>query len=523
MKKLPLGLQTFRKLIKQDCVYVDKTRDILELIQSGTYFFLSRPRRFGKSLLVSTLYEIFSGNQELFQGLHIYDKIEWKPHPVIHLDLSLISKENEEQLKQSLMYVVESIASEHHIKLGIQKYNMAFRELIIKLSEAYQQQVVVLIDEYDKPIIDLLENVDAAHKNREVLKKFYGILKGCDPYLRFVFLTGVSKFARVSIFSGLNNLKDITLTPQFAMITGYTQEELERDFDAHLAVVSETSRMSQEELLELIKFWYNGYSWDGKRTLYNPFSILNFFMDQDFGNYWFASGTPTFLLKKIREQQIDITGLEKQTLGVQSLDSYDIERLETYALLFQTGYLTIKGIKRARMGARSYILSYPNFEVRESLLTYLCADFTAASVAKIQPLHEQMFTYLEQEDLEAFIQMMQSLFSDIPYPLHISEEAYYHSLFYMIMKLMGAEVNAEVLTDKGRVDAVLECDDRIYVIECKYGESGRKVETLTRNALRQIHAKKYYEPFLKKGKKILLLGIGFVEKTLGYQIEALKE
>jgi hypothetical protein len=241
----------------------------------------------------------------------------------------------------------------------------------------------------------------------------------------------------------------------------------------------------------------------------------------EFSNYWFASGTPTFLIKKIREQDVDITELEQQTLGLQGFDSYDIEHLETFPLLFQTGYVTIKDVKKSRRGSKSYILSYPNFEVQESLITYLLADFTGESIPKIQPLHEQMFSYLEAENIDAFIQMMQSLFAGIPFPLHLREEAYYHSLFYMILKLLGAEISVEIVTDKGRIDGVLECDERIYIIECKYGESEQKMDILTQNAIRQIHEKKYYEPFLSSGKKILLLGIGFIEKTLGYQVEIL--
>lgn len=380
----------------------------------------------------------------------------------------------------------------------------------------------MLIDEYDKPIIDHIDDIEIARKNREVLKDFYGVLKYSDQYLRFVFLTGVSKFSKVSIFSGLNNLEDITIDTRFATIAGITQEELETYFVERLSKLQNQEKLSREELFEQIRTWYNGYSWDGVTHVYNPFSLLNLFAKLEFSNYWFASGTPTFLVKKIREQQIDVTELEHQMVGLQGFDSYDLEYLETYPLLFQTGYVTIKDIKTSRQRSKSYILSYPNFEVQESLLTYLLADFTSESVPKIQPLHEQMFEYLNSENIEACMQMMQSLFAGIPFPLHIREEAYYHSLFYMILKLLGAKISAEVVTDKGRIDGVLECDERIYIIECKYGEPGRTIETLTPNVLRQVHEKQYYEPFLNSGKKIVLLGIGFIDKTLGYQVETLK-
>ncbi len=519
MKKLPIGIQTFSEIILGNYLYIDKTQAILNVISLGKYFFISRPRRFGKSLLVSTLYEIFSGNRELFQGLYIYDKIEWKPHPVIHIDLSLIPRENETQLREGLLYFVQKAASQHQLTLNTQQYDLAFQELIVKLGEKYQEKVVVLIDEYDKPLLDRIDNLELAHKNRDVLKNFYGVLKGSDQHLRFVFITGVSKFARVSIFSGLNNLDDITVDARFATIAGLTQDEVENAFPEYLAKFQQHAGYSGEELLELIRFWYNGYSWDGVTRLYNPFSLLNLFAKMEFRNYWFATGTPTFLIKKFREQQIDISTLEQQRLGLPAFDTYDIEHLEMAALLFQTGYLSIKGFKKARHGAKTYILSYPNFEVQESLLTYLLSDFSGEPAPKVQPLHEEMYMYLEEEKLDAFIQLMQTLISGIPYPLHIKEEAYYHSLFYMILKLLGADVDAEVLTDKGRIDGVLEYDDRIYIIECKYGKPGRKMETITQTAIRQIYEKKYYEPFLKSGKKIVLLGIGFVDKTLGYQVE----
>jgi hypothetical protein len=522
MKKLPIGIQTFKKIVQENCVYIDKTPQILKLVQSGDYFFLSRPRRFGKSLLVSTLYEIFSGNKDLFKGLFIYDKIDWKSYPVIHLDLSLIPRDTEKRLKQGLFDVVESIAAQHQIELGTKEYDTAFRDVIAKLAEKYQGKVVVLIDEYDKPIIDLIDNIETARKNREILRNFYGILKGSDPFLRFVFLTGVSKFSKVSIFSGLNNLEDITIDSRFSTIAGLTQDEIETYFSEYMTRFQEHEGRSQEELFKDIQFWYNGYSWDGQTRVYNPFSILHVFAKMEFQNYWFASGTPTFLIKKVREQHLDIAELEQQTLGLQSFDSYDIEHLEAYPLLFQTGYLTITAVKRSRRGSKNYILSFPNFEVQESLLTYLLADFAGKPVPKIQPLYERMLDALDAEQIEEFITIMQSLFSGIPFPLHIDQESYYHSLFYMILKLMGANIDVEVLTDKGRIDGVLEFDQKIYVIECKYGEPGRKMETLTSNALQQIHTKKYYEPFLHSGKKVLLLGVGFVEKEIGYQTEILK-
>lgn len=524
MKKLPVGLQTFSTLIQEDYLYVDKTRDIYTLLSSGKAFFLSRPRRFGKSLLLSTLHAIFDGRQELFEGLYIYDKLEWQAHPVLHLDFLLIPHDSEARLLYGLRETLKTLAAAHQVEIDPQEYDLALYQLIVKLAEKYQRQVVVLVDEYDKPLIDLLDNPDAAEANRNILRNFYGVLKGCEEYLRLVFLTGVSKFSRVSIFSGLNNLDDITLDPQFSAIVGITQAELESYFADYLSRIQESKKLSQEELFADIRFWYNGYSWDGSTTLYNPFSLLNFFKKQQFQNYWFATGTPTFLLNMIREQQFDVSTLEQEVLALETLESYDIHSLHLTSLLFQTGYITVKEIKRTRRRALRYILSYPNFEVEESLLRYLLADFVGQlDPNTVAPLYDQMLERLEAEQVEEFLTLLRSLFASIPYPLHLPEEAYYHSLFYMILKLLGAAINAEVMTDKGRVDGVLECDECLYIIECKYGRPGTSLDTLTQQALAQIHARKYYEPYLNCGKKLLLLGIGFLEKQLGYALEEFQE
>ena len=523
MKKLPIGVQTFSDIIHEDYLYVDKTREIYNVLSSGKYFFLSRPRRFGKSLLISTLHEIFAGNQELFKGLYIYDKIDWQSRPVIHLDFLLIPHDTEDRLLYGLRETIKTIVEAHQLHLEMQEYDLAFQQLIMKLAEKYQQKVVVLVDEYDKPLIDAIEKPDIAQANRDILRNFYGVLKGCDPYLRLVFLTGVSKFSRVSIFSGLNNLDDITLEPQFATITGITQEELESYFADYLTLLQQSKKLSKDDFLDRIRFWYNGYSWDGSTLVYNPFSLLNFFKKQQFQNYWFATGTPTFLIQAMRAQKFDVTTLEQKTLTLETLESYDIHTLHLTSLLFQTGYITIKAVKEVRHGALRYILSYPNFEVEESLLRYLLADFAGNPDANtIPPLYDRMLDHLEAGQIEEFLTVMRSVFASIPYPLHLPEEAYYHSLFYIILKLLGADINAEVMTDKGRVDGVLEFDDRIYIIECKYGQPGTTSETLTNQAIQQIHAKKYYEPFLDSGKKLLLMGIGFLEKQLAYQLEELK-
>ena len=519
MKKLPLAIQTFSEIIKDGYLYVDKTQQIAELIQSK-YVFLSRPRRFGKSLLVSTLSEIFSGNQALFQGLYIYDKIEWQAHPVILIDFNSISYSDEEVFRASLLSLLDEVAAEYEIVFSKTFVKDRFAELIKKIYEKTQQKVVVLIDEYDKPIVDHIDEIKKATKNRKILQEFFGVLKSSDAFLRFVFLTGVSKFSRVSIFSELNNLRDITFSKQFATMFGYTQDELESYFGQHIQSLCFELGLKKPYLLAQIKHWYNGYSWNGKDRVYNPFSILNLFTEQQFDNYWFASGTPTFLMKLIKKTTLDVTVFENQKVSKILFDSYNLENLNVFALLFQTGYLTITEIdKKAR--TLQYVLNYPNFEVKEAFITYLFESFTNNGLEEIQPAAENLRTYLEEENLDGFMNIIRALFAKIPYPLHIEKEAYYHSLFYMILVLMGVEIDLEVLTDKGRIDGVLAFSDKIYLIEFKYGKAGSKIDSLAQKALKQIKDKNYGERFLNDKRPRIYLGVGFAGKEMGYKIKTL--
>lgn len=365
MKKLPIGIQTFSELIEENYLYVDKTKDIYRLFsEGGKYFFISRPRRFGKSLLVSTLKEIFSGNKDLFKGLWLYDQIDWQSYPVIVIDFTKINYETPQKLAASLKRFLDDIAEDRGLKLDKKKnYKESFLELIKELSA--KGRVVVLIDEYDKPIIEFVDKQDTAKQNRDILKAFYEVLKAADEYLKFVFITGVSKFSKVSIFSGLNNLNDITLDEHFSTLLGYTHEEFLHYFKDRLKDDRETD----------IKRWYNGYSWDGKDFLYNPLSILLYFDKGKFGNFWFSTGTPTFLIKYIKDHKIDVKRIEDYETNKFLFDSFDIDRINIFSLLFQTGYLTIKEIKEVSPTQSIYRLSYPNEEVRESFLQYIAVGF----------------------------------------------------------------------------------------------------------------------------------------------------
>lgn len=516
MKLLPIGMQTFSDLIQGNYIYVDKTKDIYQLLVSGgKYYFLSRPRRFGKSLLLSTLYEIFSGNKELFKGLWIYDKIEWKSYPVIHIDFTAIAYDTPDLLKVSLQETLDQIGNAHNIELKTVNYKTRFGELIKKLAE--KEKTVLLIDEYDKPITDFIDQPETANKNRDILRTFYETIKAADKYIKFVFITGVSKFSKVSVFSGLNNLEDITMDENYGAMLGYSQTELFQYFGDRLEQLTEEKKDNRTALVEDIKNWYNGYSWDGRHIMYNPFSILNFFKKKAFGNYWFESGSPTFMIKLVHRYHIDVRQFENYKAGEEIFASFEIDRLHVVSLLFQAGYLTIKEIQPVNRRKKFYILSYPNLEVKEAFLEYLLSDFSSQFADEISVIIENLKESLEKAEIENFIKTLQSVFARIPYDIFIDDrESYYQTVIYIILKLIGIGIQTELETNLGRIDAVIETKNHIYVLEFKLGTAEA--------ALTQIKERKYYERYLNSPKTIQLVGVGFdVEnKNIGaYQIEIL--
>lgn len=503
MKNLPLSIQTFRDFIDEDYIYVDKTKQIHDLFATGgRYCFLSRPRRFGKSLLISTLAEIFSGNKELFKGLWIYDKIEWTQYPVIHLDLSKVTFKTPEMLENALDIRVEKIAADYNVQLDHGLFlKEKFGQLLEKLSQ--KQKVVILVDEYDKPITEHMEagEIEKAISNRKVLKNFFGVIKGSDAFIRFVFITGVSKFSRVSIFSDLNNVRDITLSKQFAVLVGYTEAELMHYFEPYMTHLADEAGMSKKELANEIRHWYNGYSWDGENFVYNPFSILNLFTENRFRNFWFTSGTPTFLIQLIRRNKSEIREFENTAVESYTFDSYEIENMNIEALLFQTGYLTIKKVT-IEDREETYHLSYPNKEVRDSFLTYLLGEFSQKDMSFSSRFLKRINELVKAGDMDGFIREIKTLFAAIPYHIFIGDrEAYYHSIIYLILKLSGADVRCKVPTNTGRIDAVLETGNKIYIMEFKLGSE--------HEALEQIKKMKYYEKYLGSGKEVFLVGLGF--------------
>jgi hypothetical protein len=505
MKKLGIGIQEFSEFKKNNLIYVDKTENIHKLVTSSKYYFLSRPRRFGKSLLVNTMKELFLGNRDLFEGTWIYDNWDWEEtNPVIHIDFTSMDYKNL-GLDVALGKELDKIAFQKGIEYTTsQTYAEKFSALIEKLG--VENRVAILIDEYDKPIIDFLEKPQrvTAEENRQILKTLYSCLKNRDQYIRLLFITGVSKFSRVSIFSELNNLHDITTAEKYSGITGYTLKEIRDNYFQYLNPIMEKYNLDEERFFNTIKLWYNGYSWDAENFLYNPFSILSFLDLQVFDNYWFKSGTPTFLTKLIREQKIDIAKYDDSFIvTAHSFDTYEIDRIALPTLLFQTGYLTIKEkIINPKNMATSYRLAYPNMEVRDSFYEYLIAEYTGIRETSTYELSKSFKTALEEDNTDEFILNLKSLFASIPYDIFIEErEAYYHSVIYLVLRLLGAQTDVEVETNRGRVDAVVFTEKFIHVMEFKMGSA--------EEAIAQIEEKKYYEKYLSDGREIILLGVAF--------------
>ena len=500
LKPLPVGVQSFRDLIQGGYLYVDKTRLIYELIRySKGVYFLARPRRFGKSLLISTLSEIFAGNRELFRGLWLYDSpYTWQTHPVIRIDFSRISVRSVAQLADAIDYYLTEIAETHGLALRGFDYQSRFDSLIRQLGQ--QGKAVILIDEYDKPIIDNIGDTDEAKRILDALKGFYTVIKALDEDIRFVFLTGISRFTRVGVFSGLNNLDDLSMTNQFSALLGITQEELERFFAAHLQTFTETSGLSAMELIEQIRFWYNGFRFSSAgEAVYNPFALLRLFKNQEFRNYWFESGTPTFLIKLIQERNYAIERIGQQRLNEAALSAYDIENLQITPLLFQTGYLSIREYDPE---TRLYTLNYPNYEVEDAFLNHLLGSLSPVTTSDSADALWQLTSALRANDLTRFFQVLTVFFAQIDYTLHIKQERYYQTIFYLIFKLIGLRIAAEVNTERGRIDAVVELDADIYLFEFKLGGNARA-------ALEQIKERGYALRYADRGKRVHLVGVNF--------------
>ena len=526
MKKLPIGISTFSEIIKNDYIYVDKTQNIYEMINRGKTYFLSRPRRFGKSLLVSTLEELFEGNKDLFEGLYIYDKWEWEEkYPVIHLDFTNFNFDTPERLELSINTILEDIAEENNLKLvDNDLYSYRFTTLIKKIYEKTKQKVVVLIDEYDKPITDHISEKETLKANQLILRSFYNVLKGSDKYIKFIFITGVSKFANISLFSSLNNLDDITLNRNFACICGYTHQELKNNFKSYLIDLKEELSLSCEETTQKINYWYDGYSWDGKNYVYNPFSTLKLFSSKEFSDYWFDTATPEFLINVLKTSN-DYKEVLKPIIVKQSrFKTFDYNNIDPISIFFQTGYLTIVE-KMIINDIIHYKLEFPNFEVESSLLDHLI-DLNI-SEEKTRLRKERIISYIENEDNENFQKEMKAFLSGIPNRIHIEQEYYYQSIFLAWLNALGFVAEGETPTNIGFTDIVLKEEDFVVIAEFKFSKINpntdlptKSYEIMLKKAMEQIKTRKYYEKYIDK--KIIAIAIAFAGKQLQTQIERIE-
>ncbi len=501
MKTLPIGIQTFQKIRdkKENYIYIDKTDLALELVNSSGYYFLSRPRRFGKSLFLDTLKNIFEGQKEFFEGLYIYDKWDWETtYPVIKISFGAGVTQSVEELDQTILYLINE--NQKRLKLECDykdSVKNCFLDLIEKAYEKYHQKVVILIDEYDKPILDNITDKELSKAIRNRLKNIYSIIKESDQYLKFVFLTGVSKFSKVSLFSGLNNLEDISLNPNYATICGYRHEDIKEHFKEWLDDID----------MDELKKWYNGYNFLGE-GVYNPFDILLFFSrNKIYSNYWFETGNPSFLIDVLKEKQFFLPNLEDMKVNESNLSSFDIDYIKIETLLFQTGYLTIKEVKQ-RFNQRVYHLSYPNLEVKTALNEHIFEFLLTDNTLDKTPI----FDAIEFKDIKKFESAIRQLFAMLPNDSYRKNqmqnyEGYYANVIYAYFAGLGIEFIAEDVTNLGRIDLTIATPDmsQVYIIEFKVVENKNQ----DAKALEQIKEKKYYEKYMEKAKEITLIGIEF--------------
>ncbi|MDR0912788.1 MAG: ATP-binding protein [Methanobrevibacter sp.] len=517
MSLLPTGNPSFKKMIENDYIYVDKTKYIYDLITNETSCFLSRPRRFGKSLLIGTMYELFSGNKDLFKGLDIenlYD--DWDiSYPIILLDFMNISLKNSSNLKKSLNLFLDKIADNFNIILeDTDLIEVKFADLLEKIHIKTGNEVVILIDEYDRPVLDTMHDKNLSKMNLELIADFYGVIKSNNQHIRFVFMTGVSKFSKTSIFSGLNSITDISLDNKYSTICGYTNDELLNSFDDYIIDVSEFNDMSKEEFLNEIRLNYDGYSWDGINFVYNPYSILHCFKRQTIDNYWFETGTPTFLIDLIKKEKKTDLIINTTSTNSSPYSNFSLKKLNLKNVLVQTGYLTIKKIIRKKGKIENYVLDIPNKEVEESLFDNLVSEYTEYPIDELDDIIADIYNNFKNKDNEGLNINLTTLFSNITYHQHkdLKNEAYWHSMFSFLFKLLGFNVISERVTNIGRVDAVIDEKEFTCICEVKYGDDKTNDE-LIEEAINQIYEKKYYEPYLRKNN-IFLVGIGFSNRTV---------
>ena len=525
-RKLPIGIQSFEKLRRDEYLYIDKTPFIWKLVQTSSPYFLSRPRRFGKSLFLSTLAAYFLGQKELFKGLYLEkaeeeqavleNRTAWQEYPVFYLDFNIGQYLESEALSERLDSLLQEQESLYGILVAKEEESFYASRFERLLKATYQQtgkQVVILVDEYDKPLLQTMVVNEALNEQyRNELKAFYSVIKTCDEYIRFAFLTGVTKFSKISIFSDLNNLRDISLEKHYAGICGMSQKELEANFQPEIQVLADSQDLTYQETLTALQQWYDGYCFaPAGEGMYNPFSLLNAFAKERFGSYWFETGTPTFLVNYLKEAHYFIPDLDGQVVLTESeLQTYRAIAQEPFPILFQSGYLTIKEyIKEARL----YRLGFPNDEVRYGFLENLLPAYTVVPFGETGKSVWQFVEDVRKGNVNGFMERMQSLIAGVSYDNFSNKELKlreqnYQTAVYLIFKLMGQFVQTEVHCSMGRADCVVITIDTVYIFEFKLSGNGS-----AEDALKQIKENAYAAKYKTDGKKIVLIGAGFEEAT----------
>ena len=505
---MPIGIQTFREVREEDCYYVDKTGYVERLLQEGKHYFLSRPRRFGKSLFLDTLKELFEGSEELFEGLHIHAHHDWSQrHPVVRLSFGGGSFTGPDMLEANVME--QLAAAERRLEVESEYLTAAgrFAYLLEALHRQTGQRVAVLVDECDKPILDVLEDREVARANRDYLRGLYGVIKDNDAHVRFTFLTGISKFSKVNLFSQLNNLTDITLDPAYSSICGYTERDLDTVFAPEMAALDR----------EQVRDWYNGYSWRGAERVYNPYDVLLLLRRGEFAAHWFETGTPAFLVDKLFERRVSSVSLDDMVSTAELLSAFDVggrsaaDHIGTEALLFQTGYLTIAAEERLG-GMALYRLRYPNREVRQSLnrvlLRRLVQDSDRQTANSIR-----LARLLEAHDCAGLQELFHAFFASIPYQWYTNNdiadyEGFYASVFYSCFAALGYDIAVEESSSHGRLDMAVRAAGHVYLFEFKVAEMAPPG-----SALAQLRERRYADKYRAAGEPIHLVGVEFSRAT----------
>ena len=504
-RKYPIGIQSFENIRKEGYLYVDKTALIYQLVQTGKYYFLSRPRRFGKSLLLSTLQAYYEGKKELFEGLAMASlEKDWKTYPVLHLDLNARRYEDVHSLVAILNQHLESWEAVYGDEKKDRAPEERFAYLIEKICRETGQKVVVLIDEYDKPMLQAIHNKELQSSYRNILKAFYGVLKSKDAYLQFALLTGVTKFSKVSVFSDLNNIEDITLIRDFAGLCGISEEELYATLSTDIQELAEATGMSYEDTCRRLKEQYDGYHFAERTSgMYNPFSLLNVLKSKQFRNYWFETGTPTYLVELLKENHYPLEHLTYEQATADTLTGIDTVDSSPIPVLYQSGYLTIKDYDPE---FETYTLGFPNKEVEEGftrfLLPYYAHIRSGSSAFHIVNFVKEV----RSGNIDGFMKRLQSFFSDTPYELVRDLELHYQNVLFIIFRLVGFYTQAEYHTSEGRVDLVIRTDQFIYVMEFK-------LDGTAEEALQQIEEKQYALPFVSDSRRLFKVGVNFSNAT----------